>query len=73
MSIGLGQILLIVLIFLLLFGSSRISSLMRDLGLGVREFKKGLEGVFDEETSKKQRKRSKNNKSSVAKKVVKKK
>ena len=41
-SLGLGEILIIVLVILLLFGSTRIPKAMRGLGAGVHEFKEGI-------------------------------
>jgi sec-independent protein translocase protein TatA len=48
---GLGptEIIVIGIIVLLLFGS-RIPSMMRSLGQGVTEFKKGVQGIEDEKT-----------------------
>lgn len=41
-NIGPGQLLLIALIVLLLFGAGRISEIGKGLGQGIRNFKKGL-------------------------------
>jgi sec-independent protein translocase protein TatA len=41
-SIGLFQILVIVLVLLLLFGRGRIGETMGDIGEGVKRFKDGL-------------------------------
>jgi sec-independent protein translocase protein TatA len=43
-SLGFGEILLILLIVILIFGSSRISELGRGLGEGIRNFKKSVRG-----------------------------
>lgn len=43
MSLGIWQILLIVLLVLLVFGAGKIPSVMGDLAKGVKNFKKGLE------------------------------
>ena len=45
--LGLGgqELLVILLIFLLLFGGSKIPELMRGLGKGVRSFKDGMNEV----------------------------
>ena len=40
--IGGGELLLIALIALLLFGASRLSDIGRGLGEGIKNFKKGL-------------------------------
>lgn len=37
-----GEILIIVLVVLLLFGSAKIPALMRSMGSGINQFKKGL-------------------------------
>ncbi|HSG68492.1 MAG TPA: twin-arginine translocase TatA/TatE family subunit [Bacteroidales bacterium] len=46
---GTWQIVLIVLVVLLLFGGKKIPELMKGIGRGTREFKKGLN--TDEEDS----------------------
>lgn len=46
--IGTTEIILIVVVILILFGAKRIPQLMRSLGSGVREFKKGTRGEMDE-------------------------
>jgi sec-independent protein translocase protein TatA len=46
--IGTTEIILIVVVILVLFGAKRIPQLMRSLGSGVREFKKGARGEMDE-------------------------
>jgi sec-independent protein translocase protein TatA len=50
--IGTFEIILIILVIVLLFGARRIPELMRSLGSGVREFKKGARGEPSEEDSK---------------------
>lgn len=45
MNIGWQEILFILLIALLLFGAKRIPDLARNLGKGLREFKKGLKDI----------------------------
>ena len=49
---GMEQWLVIGLIILLLFGSSRLPTLMRSLGQSVTEFKKGMEGIPEDDTKK---------------------
>ncbi|MBO4816874.1 MAG: twin-arginine translocase TatA/TatE family subunit [Bacteroidales bacterium] len=46
--IGYGEIILIVILFLLLFGAKKIPELMRGLGKGVKSFKEGLNDVEKE-------------------------
>lgn len=41
-TIGMGEVLVIVLIVLLLFGAKRIPELMKGIGQGVRSFKEGM-------------------------------
>ena len=45
---GWVELTIVGLIVLLLFGS-RLPSVMRSLGLGITEFKKGIKGEVDEE------------------------
>jgi len=48
MSLGTGEIILIALVILLIFGGKKIPELMRGLGKGVGSFKKGLKDLDDE-------------------------
>ena len=41
-SIGPGQIAVIAILVLLLFGGKKIPELMKGLGTGIKEFKKGV-------------------------------
>ena len=45
MHFGTGEIILIVLVVLLLFGGKKIPELMKGLGKGVRSFKEGMNGI----------------------------
>ena len=47
-NLGAGEIILIVLVILLLFGAKKIPELARGIGKGMGEFKKGLKDVQDE-------------------------
>ncbi len=47
--IGPWQLVLIVVVVLLLFGGKKIPELMKGIGQGAREFKKGLSGNESEE------------------------
>jgi sec-independent protein translocase protein TatA len=47
---GLGEMILILLAILLLFGGSKLPQLGKGLGEGIRNFKKGLKGEEPEET-----------------------
>ena len=46
--IGTTELICIVIVVFLLFGGKKLPELMRGLGSGVREFKKGMDGVKDE-------------------------
>lgn len=46
--VGPWQIILIVIVVLLLFGGKKIPELMKGIGQGAREFKKGLSGEEEE-------------------------
>ncbi len=46
---GIQELMIIAFIVLLLFGGARLPSLMRNLGSSAREFKKGVQGMDDEE------------------------
>jgi sec-independent protein translocase protein TatA len=50
-TLGFGEILLILLIVVLIFGTSRIPELGRGLGEGIKNFKKAVKG--EEEPEKK--------------------
>jgi sec-independent protein translocase protein TatA len=47
-NIGWGEIIILMVIILLLFGARRIPEVMRSLGQGVREFKKSMNEVTSE-------------------------
>ena len=49
-SIGVQEILLILLIALLLFGAKRLPEIGRGLGKGIREFKKASRDISDKIT-----------------------
>ena len=42
MSIGIWQLILILVIVLVIFGAGRLPRVMNDIGKGVRQLKKGL-------------------------------
>jgi sec-independent protein translocase protein TatA len=46
--IGMNELLVILAVALLLFGGRKIPELMRGLGKGVSEFKKGMKGEDDD-------------------------
>lgn len=47
-NLGTGEIIVIVLVILLLFGGKKIPELMKGVGKGVKSFKQGLNEVEDE-------------------------
>ena len=47
-SLGGQEIIIIALVILLLFGGKKIPELMRGLGKGVSQFKKGMKDIEDE-------------------------
>jgi len=47
-NLGPGEILLIVLVLLLLFGAKRLPGLAKGLGQGIREFKGAVDGATKE-------------------------
>ena len=49
-NIGSGEIVLLLLVALLLFGSKRLPEIGRSLGTGMREFKDGLTGAMHSES-----------------------
>jgi sec-independent protein translocase protein TatA len=50
--VGPWQLILIIVVVLLLFGGKKIPELMKGLGQGAREFKKGMSGEDEEEKKK---------------------
>lgn len=52
-GLGVGEIIILVLIILLLFGAKRIPNLARGLGKGIKEFKDARNGVDPKEEEKK--------------------
>lgn len=47
-NLGAGEIILILLVILILFGAKKIPELARGIGKGMSEFKKGIKDVEDE-------------------------
>jgi sec-independent protein translocase protein TatA len=52
-GLGGGEIVLLVLIILLLFGAKRIPDLARGIGKGIKEFKDARNGVESKDNDKK--------------------
>lgn len=74
-NIGPGELLIIALIALLLFGAGRIADIGKGLGQGIANFKKGLKetGDEDEDEDKKKDKAEKSDKSEKSEKSAEKK
>ena len=49
-NLGTGEIIIIALVVLLLFGGKKIPELMRGLGKGVKSFKDGMKDIEKEIT-----------------------
>lgn len=49
MAPGIWQIMLIVLVVLLLFGTGKVPRIMEDLAKGIKSFKKGMRDEDDEQ------------------------
>jgi sec-independent protein translocase protein TatA len=47
-ALGTGEIILIALVVLLIFGGKKIPELMRGIGKGVSQFKKGMKDLDEE-------------------------
>ena len=47
-NIGTGEIIVIALVVLLLFGGKKIPDLMKSIGKGVHSFREGVKDVEDE-------------------------
>jgi len=45
---GMGELVIIFLIVLVLFGAGKIPKIAKDIGSGIREFKKSISGESDE-------------------------
>jgi sec-independent protein translocase protein TatA len=54
-GLGMQEILVIALIFLLLFGGKKIPELMKGLGKGVKSFKEGMNEVTEVEEKQKKK------------------
>lgn len=52
MNLGASELLIILLIVLLIFGSAKLPKLARSIGQAQREFKKGLNEGADDESDK---------------------
>jgi sec-independent protein translocase protein TatA len=50
-NIGMGELLVILIVVLLLFGSKKIPEIAQGLGKGIREFKKSIKEVEEQITT----------------------
>lgn len=48
MNLGVPEIIIIAIVVLILFGGKKIPELMHGVGKGIRDFKKGMNGVEEE-------------------------
>ena len=55
MDIGLPELIIILIIVLLIFGPGRIVKVGREFGVGIRQFKQGLESTSEPEKTDKNR------------------
>lgn len=49
MNLGMGEVVVILVVALLLFGAKRLPEIGRSIGSSLKEFKKGLETGKDED------------------------
>ena len=47
-NLGTGEIVIIAIVVLLLFGGKKIPELMKGIGKGVKNFKDGIKGLEDD-------------------------
>jgi len=47
-NLGTGEIIIIAIVVLLLFGGKKIPELMKGIGKGVRNFKEGVKGIEED-------------------------
>ncbi len=55
-NIGTGELLIILLVILVLFGAKKIPDLAQGLGKGIREFKKAIKDVQEDISDSKENK-----------------
>ena len=53
-KLGAGEIILILVVVLLIFGPSKLPALGKSIGEGMREFKKSISGVSGEQAEQKE-------------------
>ena len=47
-NLGTGEIIIIAIVVLLLFGGKKIPELMKGIGKGIKNFKEGVKGIEDD-------------------------
>lgn len=47
MNLGMPEIIIIAIVVLVLFGGKKLPELMHGVGKGIRDFKKGMNGIED--------------------------
>jgi len=52
MSVGIGELLLILVIVFVLFGAGKLPQVMQDIGKGIKGLKKGLKDENSEKSEK---------------------
>ncbi|MCX8093620.1 MAG: twin-arginine translocase TatA/TatE family subunit [Candidatus Goldbacteria bacterium] len=55
MSIGMGEVILILVVALLIFGAARLPEIGKALGKGIKEFKKEVRDIKEDEDVKKKK------------------
>ena len=48
MNLGMTEIIIIAIVVLVLFGGKKLPELMHGVGKGIRDFKKGMNGIEDQ-------------------------
>lgn len=48
MNLGMTEIIIIAIVVFVLFGGKKLPELMHGVGKGIRDFKKGMNGIEDE-------------------------
>lgn len=48
MNLGMPEIIIIAIVVLVLFGGKKLPELMHGVGKGIRDFKKGMNGIEDD-------------------------
>lgn len=56
MSIGLGEVILILVVVLLIFGAARLPEIGKALGKGIKEFKKEVKDINEDDKEIKKKK-----------------